>query len=54
MLLIKLWIKGFLESREDCGLSFDTPEDPRSVAYDKGRAFGRKTIALGMDESESE
>jgi hypothetical protein len=53
-LLIRLWIQGFIESRGDCGLSFDSPDDTRSIAYDKGRAFGRKTIARGFDENEKE
>lgn len=48
--LIYLYFLGFSESRGDCGLSFNTPDDPRSVAYDRGRAFGRRTIARGMDE----
>ena len=52
LLLIRLWLLGFIESRGDCGLSFDNPDDTRSIAYDKGRAFGRVTIARGMDESE--
>jgi hypothetical protein len=51
-LLIRLWIRGFIESRGDCGLSFDGPTDPRTVAYDKGRSFGRRTIARGFDEEE--
>lgn len=43
------FLRGFIESRGDVGMTYDDPYSPRSVAYDRGRNLGRQTIARGMD-----
>lgn len=47
---LRAFLLGFRESRGDAGMTYDNdPGSPRSVAYDRGRSLGRRTIARGMD-----